>query len=33
MEEKVKMKQKKTKNRDNFEKKNMGDYELIFPAE
>jgi hypothetical protein len=27
------MKDKKTKFRDNFEKKNIGDYELIFPSE
>jgi hypothetical protein len=27
------MKDKNTKFRDNFEKKNLGDYELIFPSE
>lgn len=33
VEEKDKMKQKKMKKRDNFEKKNMGDFELIYPCE
>ena len=32
VEEREKMKDKRTKKRDNFEKKNLGDYELIFPS-
>lgn len=31
VEEKEQIKTKKTKKRDSFEKKNLGDYELIFP--
>ena len=30
-EEKEKIKEKKIKKRENFEKKNQGDYELIYP--
>ncbi|CDW83353.1 tubulin-tyrosine ligase family protein [Stylonychia lemnae] len=32
-EERETIKQKRIKKRDNFEKKNLGDYELIFPSE
>ncbi len=31
-EEKEKMKEKKSKKRELFEKKNQGEYELIFPS-
>ncbi len=33
IEEKEKMKEKKVKKRDQFEKKNMGEFELIFPSQ
>ena len=33
IEEKEKLKLKKMKKRDNYERKNVGDYELIFPSE
>lgn len=32
IEERERMREKKNKKRDNFEKKNVGDYELIFPS-
>lgn len=32
-EEKEKKKEKGIKKRDNFEKKNLGDYELVFPSQ
>lgn len=33
MDERELMKEKKNKKRDAYEKKNLGDYELIFPSE
>jgi hypothetical protein len=33
MDEKELLKDKKNKKRDDFEKKNLGDYELIYPSE
>lgn len=33
VEDKIKIKEKKVKKRDNYEKKNVGNFDLIFPSE